>query len=61
MLKSKHKVAHNEFAFGFCFRSILYGVMYDDVMSKVLKIGENLTFVLESGDVNGRDADRIFN
>jgi hypothetical protein len=59
--KREHKVAHNESAFGFCFRSIAYGLMHDVVVSEVLKKGENLTFILESGDQNGEDAHRIFN
>lgn len=58
--KREHRVAHSESAFGFGFRSIAYGLMYDVVVSEILKKGENLTFVLESGDVNGEDAHRIF-
>jgi hypothetical protein len=58
--KREHRVAHNESAFGFCFRSIIAGIMDDAVVSEILKKGEDLTFVLESGDVNGEDAHRIF-
>jgi hypothetical protein len=56
--KREHKVAHNESAFGFCFRSIAYVLMHDVVVSEVLKKGENLTFTLESGGENGEDAHR---
>jgi hypothetical protein len=60
--KRQHRVAHSESAFGFCFRSIIAGVMSDEVMSEVIsKADENITFVLERGDANGRDAERIFN
>lgn len=59
--KRKHKVAHNESAFGYCFRSVVYELLNDPVISSAVDRGENLTFVLESGDANAADAQRIFN
>jgi hypothetical protein len=59
--KRQHNVSHRESPFGYCFRQITYGVMGDEIISEVLKRGDNITFILESGDKNGEDAHRIFN
>ena len=58
--RREHKVAHSESPFGFCFRSIIHALMTDAVLARVLDKGENLTVVLESGDKNAADAERIF-
>jgi hypothetical protein len=59
--KRDHKIAHNESAFGFCFRSVMYELFSDPVLAAIMAKGENLTIVLESGDANAKDAQRIFN
>jgi hypothetical protein len=59
--KAKHNLAHQESAFGFCFRAIIDQIFGDVVIGKALALGETLTFVLESGDQNAEDAKRIFN
>lgn len=59
--KDKHNLAHQESAFGFCFRAIIDQIFSDVVIGRALALGETLTFVLESGDENAADAQRIFN
>lgn len=59
--KKNHKVARSELAFGFCFRAISHALVTDAVLICLLTKGENLSFVLESGDSNANDAQRIFN
>jgi hypothetical protein len=59
--KQKYNVAHNESPFGRCFGSIIDLLLSYPVVSLALEHGENLTFVLESGDENAGDAQRIFN
>jgi len=59
--KRTHNLAHQESAFGFCFRVIIDQLFGDIVIREALGKGETLTFVLESGDQNAGDAQRIFN
>jgi hypothetical protein len=59
--KRTHGRAHNESAFGFCFRAIIDMLLSDVIIGKAVAKGETLTFVLESGDNNAGDAERIFN
>jgi hypothetical protein len=59
--KQEHQLAQSESPFGFCFRSIIDRLFSDPIISEVLERGENLTFILESGDENAGDAQRIFN
>lgn len=59
--KRDHKLAHNESAFGFCFRAIIDQLFSDVIIGKAIAQGETLTFVLEAGDENAGDAERIFN
>jgi hypothetical protein len=58
--RSEHKVAHSESAFGFCFRSVAHALVTDTILARVLNKGEDLTFVLEQGDKNAADAERVF-
>ena len=59
--KRKHNLAHQESAFGFCFRAIIDCLLGDVMIGETIRKGETLSFVLESGDSNAYDAQRIFN
>ena len=59
--KREHNLAHQESAFGFCFRAIIDALFGDAIIGEVLRKGETLSLVLEFGDSNAGDAQRIFN
>lgn len=59
--KHTHNVAHNESAFGFCFRMILDKLLGDVVVRAMFAKGYDLSIVLESGDANAGDACRVWN
>jgi hypothetical protein len=59
--KRLYKVAQNESPFGFCFRLVIEKVLNDVVVKEVLKQGVEVTFILESGDNNAQDAERVWN
>jgi hypothetical protein len=58
--KRKHNLEHRQSAFGFCFKAIINQIFADVVIGKAIALGETLSFVLESGDNNAGDAERIF-
>lgn len=60
--KKLHQVMPQESAYGFCFRSIA-GLICDDPIMRMhfdQIPGADISFILESGDPNSRDVDRIF-
>ena len=59
--KREHGLAQQESAFGFCFRAIIDQLYSDAIIGRAIAQGETLTFVLEAGDSNAYDAQRIFN
>jgi hypothetical protein len=59
--KAQHHVAQSESAFGYCFRQILGYLVADPIMEEMWKRGATLSVVLERGDANAGDAQRVFN
>lgn len=59
--KRIHNLAPRESAFGFCFRAVIDMLLTDVIIGKAVAQGETMTFVLEAGDNNAGDAERIFN
>jgi len=59
--KREYHVAQQESAFGYCLRSILGYLLSDPVLKIFWDNGETLSIVLESGDSNAADAQRVFN
>lgn len=60
--KRLHKVMPNESPYGFCFRSIVSVICYDPVMRMNFDTIQDadISFILEAGNKNSGDVDRIF-
>jgi hypothetical protein len=60
-VKHAHRVGQSESLFGFSLRPVIHSLLTDNVLASLFARGESLTLILESGDTNAADAQRIFN